>query len=155
MKVAGPQGFEIFTRHHWECIRGWGFGFHLGVAIAVAERRKHAAYPELMRPGSQRLCVVACDVGGRWRSTVHRRRTAWCQARKIDHNSMLKRGKSNVLQTVGAQILNNKTIRGCTHVPERVNGHYGPAFTPYSQCHGTKEVGGVVAGAFNHSVWKV
>eukprot|EP00439_Symbiodinium_sp_Y106_P008994 s6778_g1.t1 len=39
-----------------------------GAAITVAERRKRAAYPELLRPGSQRLCVLACEVGGRWSS---------------------------------------------------------------------------------------
>ena len=37
-----------------------------GAAIAVAERRKRAAYPELLRPGPQRLCVLACEAGGRW-----------------------------------------------------------------------------------------
>ena len=35
-----------------------------GAAITVAERR--IAYPELLRPGPQRLCVLACEVGGRW-----------------------------------------------------------------------------------------
>ena len=35
-----------------------------GAAIAVAERRKRAAYPELLRPGPQRLCVLACEAGG-------------------------------------------------------------------------------------------
>ena len=39
-----------------------------GAAITVAERRKRAAYPELLRPGPQRLCVLACEVGGRWSS---------------------------------------------------------------------------------------
>ena len=37
-----------------------------GAAIAVTERRKRAAYPELLRPGPQRLCVLACEAGGRW-----------------------------------------------------------------------------------------
>ena len=37
-----------------------------GAAITVAERRKRIAYPELLRPGPQRLCVLACEVGGRW-----------------------------------------------------------------------------------------
>ena len=39
-----------------------------GAAITVAERRKRAAYPELLRPGPQRLCALACEVGGRWSS---------------------------------------------------------------------------------------
>ena len=38
-----------------------------GAAITVAERQC-AAYPELLRPGPQRLCVLACEVGGRWSS---------------------------------------------------------------------------------------
>ena len=33
-------------------------------AIAVAERRKRAAYRELLLPGRQRLCVLACEAGG-------------------------------------------------------------------------------------------
>ena len=37
-----------------------------GAAIAVARRRKEARYPELCRPGSQRLVVLACETGGRW-----------------------------------------------------------------------------------------
>ena len=37
-----------------------------GAAITVAERRKRIACPELLRPGPQRLCVLACEVGGRW-----------------------------------------------------------------------------------------
>ena len=32
-----------------------------GAAITVAERRKRIAYPELLRPGPQRLCVLACE----------------------------------------------------------------------------------------------
>ena len=35
-----------------------------GAALAVAERRKRAAYPELLRRGPQRLCVLACETGG-------------------------------------------------------------------------------------------
>ena len=37
-----------------------------GAALAIAERRKRAAYPELPRRGPQRLCVLACEIGGRW-----------------------------------------------------------------------------------------
>ena len=37
-----------------------------GAAIAVARRRKEARYPELCRPGPQRLVVLACETGGRW-----------------------------------------------------------------------------------------
>ena len=37
-----------------------------GAAITVAEMRKRVAYLELLRPGPQRLCVLACEVGGRW-----------------------------------------------------------------------------------------
>ena len=36
-----------------------------GAAIAVARRRKEARYPELCRPGPQRLVVLACETGGR------------------------------------------------------------------------------------------
>ena len=39
-----------------------------GAAITVAERRKGRTCPELLRPGPQRLCVLACKVGGRWSS---------------------------------------------------------------------------------------
>ena len=39
-----------------------------GAAITCAERRKRAVYPELLRPGPKRLCVLACEVGGRWSS---------------------------------------------------------------------------------------
>ena len=34
-----------------------------GAALAIAERRKRAAYPELLRRGPQRLCVLACEIG--------------------------------------------------------------------------------------------
>ena len=37
-----------------------------GAALAIAERRKRAACPELLRRGPQRLCVLACEIGGRW-----------------------------------------------------------------------------------------
>ena len=37
-----------------------------GAALRVARRRKEAAYPELLRPGPQRLVVLAAEVGGRW-----------------------------------------------------------------------------------------
>ena len=37
-----------------------------GAALAIAERRKRAAYPEFLRRGPQRLCVLACEIGGRW-----------------------------------------------------------------------------------------
>ena len=36
-----------------------------GAAIAVARRRKEARYPEVCRPGPQRLVVLACETGGR------------------------------------------------------------------------------------------
>ena len=42
-----------------------------GAAIEVARRRKLARYPELARPGPQRLVVLACEVGGRWGSEAH------------------------------------------------------------------------------------
>ena len=41
-----------------------------GAALAVAERRKRAAYPELLRRGPQRLCVLACEVGSSRSSSV-------------------------------------------------------------------------------------
>ena len=37
-----------------------------GAALRVAERRKHAAYPELARAGPQKLVVLSSEVGGRW-----------------------------------------------------------------------------------------
>ena len=37
-----------------------------GAALAIAERRKRAAYPELLRRGPQRLRVLVCETGGRW-----------------------------------------------------------------------------------------
>ena len=42
-----------------------------GAAIEVARRRKLARYPELARPGPQRLVVLASEVGGRWGSEAH------------------------------------------------------------------------------------
>ena len=43
-----------------------------GAALAIAERRKRAAYPELLRRGPQRLCVLACEIGGTRRSASSR-----------------------------------------------------------------------------------
>ena len=37
-----------------------------GAAIMTARRRKRERYPELLRPGPQRLVVLACEAGGRW-----------------------------------------------------------------------------------------
>ena len=37
-----------------------------GAVLRVAERRKHAAYPELTRGGPQTLVVLGSEVGGRW-----------------------------------------------------------------------------------------
>ena len=39
-----------------------------GVAIARAERRKAATYPELVASNSLRLVTLACETGGRWSS---------------------------------------------------------------------------------------
>ena len=36
-----------------------------GAALRVAERRKHAAYPELACAGPQKLVVLGSEVGGR------------------------------------------------------------------------------------------
>ena len=38
-----------------------------GSALAIAERRKRAAYPE-----PQRLCVLACEIGKRWNDESRR-----------------------------------------------------------------------------------
>ena len=43
-----------------------------GVAIATAQRRKLAHYPELTRGGPHRLCVLAAEVGGRWNDESQR-----------------------------------------------------------------------------------
>jgi len=37
-----------------------------GALIAVAERRKPRSDPELLQPGAQGLCVLACEAGGCW-----------------------------------------------------------------------------------------
>ena len=37
-----------------------------GAALEAAERRKHRAYPELLRGGPQRLLVLGAETGGRW-----------------------------------------------------------------------------------------
>ena len=37
-----------------------------GAALVTARRRKRDRYPELLRPGPQRLVVLACEIGGRW-----------------------------------------------------------------------------------------
>ena len=36
-----------------------------GAALAFSERHKHAAYPELFRPGLERLRVFTCETGKR------------------------------------------------------------------------------------------
>ena len=43
-----------------------------GVALAVAQRRKLARYPELTRGGPHRLCVLAAEIGGRWNDESQR-----------------------------------------------------------------------------------
>ena len=37
-----------------------------GVVLRTAYRRKQATYPELATGGAQELCVLGCEVGGRW-----------------------------------------------------------------------------------------
>ena len=37
-----------------------------GAVLRTALRRKHATYPELADGGAQALCVLGCEVGGRW-----------------------------------------------------------------------------------------
>ena len=37
-----------------------------GAVLRTAYRRKHATYPELATGGAQTLCVLGCEVGGRW-----------------------------------------------------------------------------------------
>ena len=37
-----------------------------GAVLRTAERRKRATYPELAQGGAQQLCVLGCEVGGRW-----------------------------------------------------------------------------------------
>ena len=48
-----------------------------GAALQVAERRKRVAYPELSRGGPQKLLVLGCEVGGRWRGRSASSAT-WC-----------------------------------------------------------------------------
>ena len=43
-----------------------------GAALRVAERCKHAAYPELARAGPQKLVVLGSEVGGRWNEGARR-----------------------------------------------------------------------------------
>ena len=43
-----------------------------GAALRVAERRKHATYPELSAGGPQRLVVLGAEVGGRWNDGAQR-----------------------------------------------------------------------------------
>ena len=40
-----------------------------GVAIAAAENRKAARYPELTSTAGAKLVVLACETGGRWSET--------------------------------------------------------------------------------------
>ena len=37
-----------------------------GAVLRTAYRRKQATYPELATGGAQELCVLGCEVGGRW-----------------------------------------------------------------------------------------
>ncbi|CAE7938431.1 ccdc135, partial [Symbiodinium necroappetens] len=37
-----------------------------GAVLRTALRRKHATYPELADGRAQALCVLGCEVGGRW-----------------------------------------------------------------------------------------
>ena len=37
-----------------------------GAVLRTAYRRKQATYPELATGGAQTLCVLGCEVGGRW-----------------------------------------------------------------------------------------
>ena len=43
-----------------------------GAALRVAERRKHAAYPEVTWGGPQTLVVLGWEVGGRWTAQARR-----------------------------------------------------------------------------------
>ena len=43
-----------------------------GAALRVAERRKHATYPELSAGGPQRFVVLGVEVGGRWNDGAQR-----------------------------------------------------------------------------------
>ena len=43
-----------------------------GAALRVAERRKHAACPELTRGGPQTLVVLGSEAGGRWNAQARR-----------------------------------------------------------------------------------
>ena len=45
--------------------RCWG-PFPDGAVLQVAERRKRATCPELPQGGGQFLCVLGCEIGGRW-----------------------------------------------------------------------------------------
>ena len=39
---------------------------HDGTRLLIAERRKKARYPEILRGRGTRLLVLGCEVGGRW-----------------------------------------------------------------------------------------
>ena len=41
-----------------------------GAVLQVAERRKRATYPELAQGGAQSLCVLGCEIGGRWNASA-------------------------------------------------------------------------------------
>ena len=43
-----------------------GAAAQAGAVLRTAYRRKHATYPELATGGAQTLCVLGCEVGGRW-----------------------------------------------------------------------------------------
>ena len=46
-----------------------------GAVLQVAERRKRATYPELAQGGAQ-LCVLGCEIGGRWNALAMSRLVA-------------------------------------------------------------------------------
>ena len=49
-----------------------------GAALRVAERRKHAAYPELACAGTQKLVVLGLELSGRWNGGA-RSFVRWCE----------------------------------------------------------------------------
>ena len=61
-----PVGRGAMLRRHTPGTPHCGAADRDRAVLRTAERRKRATYPELAQGGAQQLCVLGCEVGGRW-----------------------------------------------------------------------------------------
>ena len=104
-----------------------------GAMPAVAERRKRAAYPELLRQGPQRFCVLAREAGGRWDNEsfrlvtqfVRRRSQRVCCLGSVAAQGWLRRSWGNL--SVALQSKLAATLLGAPFVAGAMPGAQQPA----------------------------